>query len=166
MTDFTQLPPQLYTDIAMGLKPSAEVFIDHGYTADDYMKASTMAWFRRACEAAKARLESEGFTFKNKMSALAEDLLVDAWRAAKVTTNLEDKLDVAKYLSKVAGLEPVNGQVGAGGGGFSVTINIPSPTGKTEPLTITATTEAELSAPPAHIAVLENRNEDLSGLPV
>lgn len=136
----TQLPAEMMVKIAMGLESPAAVAAEFGFSSDEFLKMSTQPWFFKQIEDTKARLESEGFTFKNKMAALAEDLLIDAYQHARRSVDVSAKLDVAKYISKVAGLEPVTGQVGAAGGGFSLVINIPPSHGGTHggaPQTIT-----------------------------
>jgi hypothetical protein len=125
MTDLNvfDLPPQMMRDLAMGLGTPIDIVGKYGYTADDYIKMCGHQWFHKEVEKYTETIASEGFTTKHKMTMLAEDLLADAYRAAKASDSVQNKLDVAKYLSKISGLEPQPGAVVAAGGGFSVVFN-------------------------------------------
>ncbi len=123
--ELTQLPAEMMVKIAMGMDSPIAIAAEFGFTSDEFLKMSTQPWFFKQIDDTKQRLEAEGFTFKNKMAALAEDLLIDAYQHARRSVDVSAKLDVAKYISKVAGLEPVTGQAVGAGGGFSLVINIP-----------------------------------------
>lgn len=165
-----QLPPEMINDLAMAGKPAIETVEKYGFTADDYIVMSTQPWFHRAVEQAKKRLETEGFTFQNRMGTMAEDLLIDAYTLAKKLNSVEDKLDVAKYLSKLAGFEPKDGA--AGSGGFSLIINVPQ-VGSTPAKTLTLDAAdiseglIDLDLPPSHVGILTRglaivNNQELS----
>ena len=124
--EILELPPAMITDLAMGNSDPIAIVKKYDYTFEDYMKMATYDWFHRAVAARKTPLESEGFTAKIKFGAMAEDLLANAYRAAVVSDSVAIKLDVAKYLSKISGLEPQPGIQAVGGAGFSVTINFPN----------------------------------------
>ena len=150
----TQLPAEMMLRIAMGLESPAAVASEYGLDVNEFLKMTTQPWFHRQVDEAKQRLESEGFTFKHKMAALAEDLLIDAYQHARRSVDVSAKLDVAKYISKVAGLEPVTGQAAGMGSGFSLVINIPPSHADTAPQTIT------IDAVPTN-----NSTDDLSEAP-
>ena len=135
--ELTQLPAEMMVKIAMGMDSPAAIAAEFGFTSDQFLKMSTQPWFFKQIDDTKQRLEAEGFTFKNKMAALAEDLLIDAYQHARRSVDVSAKLDVAKYISKVAGLEPVTGQAAGMGSGFSLVINIPPSHSDTAPQTIT-----------------------------
>lgn len=118
----TQLQAEMILEIAMGLTPPLAVAEKYGYSQDEYLKMAGYPWFHRQIDEAKKKLESEGYTFRAKMAAMAEDLLVSAYQQAKKSVSAETQLDVAKYLSKVSGLEPTAGQPVAAAG-FSISIN-------------------------------------------
>lgn len=121
--EILELPPAMITDLAMGNSDPIAIVKKYDYTFEDYMKMATYDWFHRAVAERKTQLESEGFTAKIKFGAMAEDLLANAYRAAVVSDSVAIKLDVAKYLSKISGLEPQPGIQAVGGAGFSVTFN-------------------------------------------
>lgn len=116
-------------DMAMGLGDPISIAARYGYSSDDYLIMSTQPWFVRMVDDRRESLQAEGFSFTSKMSILAEELLVHTYRAALATESVAQKLDVAKYLSKLSGLEPqpANGNTlsinGGGGAGFSITFN-------------------------------------------
>lgn len=120
-----RIKPEMIAELAMGGHDPITIAEKYGYTHDDYIRFSTYAWFHRAVEAKRETLEAEGFTVQNKMAGLAEDLLMDAYEAAVKSDSVQNKLDVAKYLAKIGGLEPQPGAALVSGGGFQLTINIP-----------------------------------------
>lgn len=130
-----RLPPEMITELAMGNSDPITIAKKYDYTLEDYMQIATYEWFHREVANRKSQLESEGFTTKAKMASLAEDLLVDVYAAAKLSDSINAKLDVAKYLSKIGGLEPQPGIQSVGGAGFSVTINFPTPAVGANPTT-------------------------------
>lgn len=133
----------MLSDIAAGVGDPLSIAHTYGFDTDAYMRLATQDWYHRAIAEKRAQLEAEGFTFKAKMGMLAEELLVDVYQAAKLTDSVANKLDVAKYLTKISGLEPQPGAVNQTSGGFSVTINFPtvpsSPNAQPQSITIEAT---------------------------
>lgn len=119
----TQLPAEMLMEMAMGLGDPIAIASRYGYDQNDYIRMSTQPWFHREIDRLAKELEANGFTVKQKMASLAEDLLIDTYRAAKSSDSVALRLDVAKYLSKIGGLEPQPG-VQAAGAGFSLTINL------------------------------------------
>lgn len=161
------LKPEIYRDIAAGVIPPAEVFVQHGLTVEDYMKAATYPHFHKEVARQQAELEADGWTPKARMNRLAEMLLVNAAAAALKSDSVQNKLDVGKYLAKISGLEPQPGNVLAGGGGFSVVFNFSGQ----KPITIEATPDSAPTLidsdmwptePPAHVQELSSDNTDLS----
>lgn len=119
-----QLPADMLVDLAMGVTPAIDIVAKYGYSVEDYMRMSTYAWFHKAVEEKRTEIEAKGFSFQSKMGMMAELLLVDAFIAAQQSESANVKLDVAKYLTKISGLEPQPGVGVAAGGGFSITINL------------------------------------------
>ena len=118
----------MISELAMGVENPYDVVLRYGYEVQDYLKMLSYPWFTRMVSDKRDRMVAEGFTFRVKMGAMAEDLLIDAYRAARKVDSVALKLDVAKYLTKVADLEPrVAAQASEAGAGFSITITLSQP---------------------------------------
>lgn len=124
--DPLNVPPELILDLALGMKDHAELAKKYGTTEHEILKLHTQEWFNRLLNEQRTNLEKAGFDFKSKVRMLAEDLVVDVYHAAKRSDAVTPKLDVAKHLTKLAGLEPTPGQSTAQGGpSFSINISLP-----------------------------------------
>lgn len=152
-----RINPEMLSEIAMGLGTPVEIAYKYGLTELEFMQLSGHKWFERAVEERRAQLEAEGFTPRAKFANMAEDLLTHCYRQALVSNSLSLALDVAKYLTKVGGLEPQpNQQLTAAGAGFQLVINVPGTAANTpqnltidaHATTLTDLTE-DLGAPPA-----------------
>lgn len=121
-----RVPPEMMTELALGMEDGVLVAQRHGFSAADFAALMGQPWFMKALQAKQDDLEANGFTFRAKMGLLAEDLLVDLWTVAKQSDSGSLKLDVAKLLAKLADLEPKNTQqIVAGNSGYQIVINIP-----------------------------------------
>ena len=121
-----QVKPEFIVDLALGIYPPDKLCAKHGVSDLELMQLYTQEWFNRAIAEKKAELEKAGFNFTAKMKMMAEDMLIDAYHAAKLSDAVTPKLDVAKQLVKVAGLEPTpaaNGNLNAPG--FTINISLP-----------------------------------------
>jgi hypothetical protein len=119
-------PPEMIQEIAVGLEAPHEVAYRYGYERADFDELSRTRWFMKAVGEAAERLEKSGWSVQAKAAMLAESMLVNAYHAARASDSVTNKLDVAKYLSKIGGLEPNPNQLNhTADGGFSITINIP-----------------------------------------
>jgi hypothetical protein len=116
----------MLVEIAFGIEPPASIASRYGYDATSYAELEHQTWFQKALGEKQAELNSQGWNFKAKMGMLAEDLLTDAYVAAKAAESAAIKLEVAKYLTKVADLEPKQSLNVAPGGGFMININMGS----------------------------------------
>ena len=115
----------MVTEMAMGLGSAPEIAARYGINEAEFLELSSYVWYQKMLAERREQLVSEGFTFKTKMGALAEDILVDAYRLAMLSDSVQNKLDVGKYLTKIAGLEPMPNQLVNPGGGFSINIVLP-----------------------------------------
>lgn len=97
----------------------------YGIKGDDY--ARMVAWepFKKEIERIQARLEAEGFSFKLKAGLMVTDLLDQSYKDAKNpnTTPLQ-RLEINKWLAKMADYEPKATQIQQSGGSFSFEIKI------------------------------------------
>lgn len=139
--DPLSVKPELIYELAMGVGDPAAVAKKHGYSELELMQMHTYPWFNKALSDRRDELEKSGFDFRAKMKMLAEDMIIDVYQAAKLSNAVSSKLDVAKHLTKIAGLEPaVGANPAAQGAGFSITINF---NGGRETVTLEANKNAE-----------------------
>lgn len=160
----------------MGVEDPYTIAKKHGYTEKEYLQLNGMPWFHTALDKCRATLDEAGFNFTTKMKMLAEDLIVHTYHQAKLSDSVNVKLDVAKHLTKVAGLEPAQNNLNplGAGGAFQVVINFGANSGR-PPLTIESSanssadpatySDATLTPPPTFITQLLRRdNSDLTTL--
>lgn len=121
------VPGEMLTEIAFGIEPPDTIAYRYGYEASDFEVLKTQDWFVRDLEMRKADLAATGWTFRKRMALMAEDLLCDVYQQAKTSGNPNLKLEAAKYLSKLADLEPKPLQPTLVGTGFSININMGEP---------------------------------------
>lgn len=118
------VPPELFVELAFGIEPPTSVAARFGYSQAEFGTLSAQPWFQKALKAKQDELAAQGWNFRAKMGMLAEDLLTDAYVAAKASDSAAIKLEVGKYLTKVADLEPRQSQQAIAGPGFSISINL------------------------------------------
>lgn len=124
--DPLSVKPEMIIDVALGVKTQDQICSKYGLTDLELLKLYTQEWFNKAVSEKRAELESKGFNFTAKMKMLAEDMLLDAYHAAKLSDAVTPKLDVAKQLVKVAGLEPApNNPANNQAPGFTINISLP-----------------------------------------
>lgn len=121
-----KVPPEMMTELALGMEDGVLIAQRHGFSAADFAALMGQPWFMKALKAKQDDLEANGLTFRAKMGMLAEDLLIDLWMAAKQSDSASLKLDASKLFAKLADLEPKNNQqVFAGNSGYQIVINVP-----------------------------------------
>jgi hypothetical protein len=154
---FLHLPPEMLAEMASGFEDPVRVAARYGYDQAAYDTLTSQEWFVQAVEAKRAELRRSGWTFKAKAALMAEDMLEETYLAAKQSDSVGTKLEVAKYLTKIADLEPRTNAPVASGPGFSITINLPNasaahttPPGAT--IDVTPEPEDTLGPPPKHLA--------------
>lgn len=125
--DPLNVPAEMILDLALGINPHDKIAQKYGISEHELLKLHTQDWFNRQLNEQRTSLEKAGFDFKAKVRMLAEDMVVDAYHAAKKSDAVTPKLDVAKHLTKLAGLEPQTGPNAAQGSGpsFSISISLP-----------------------------------------
>ncbi len=112
-------------EIAAGIDNPVVIAKRYGVEPAEYARMALSPWFVKEIDNKRKMLEDDGFTVRAKAAMLAEDLMVDTYRAAKISESVGAKLDVLKHLSKLGDLEPKPGQQAPIGGGFSITIKLP-----------------------------------------
>jgi len=165
-----RVPPEMISEMAMGMGSQLECAKRHGYTDLEFLQLCTYPWFTRAVEEEKAKLESEGFTFHNKMAKMAESLLIETYEAAIKSDSVSLKLEVAKHLAKLGRLEPQPNQPALQQvGGFQLTIHFSKPPEGYEDKTVTLEAQATevvegeegvYPPVPGHIGLIEHVLED------
>lgn len=124
-SNFKAVDPEMILEIAAGIENPVVVAKRYGVEPADYARMAMTPWFAKELDAKRKMLEDDGFTVRAKAAMLAEDLMVDTYRAAKLSESVGAKLDVLKHLSKLGDLEPKPGNHAPVGGGFSITIKLP-----------------------------------------
>jgi hypothetical protein len=114
-------------EIALGLEQPTTIASRYGFDAVDYAQLEQQDWFARGVQARVDELKRNGWTYRAKMAMMAEDLSVDAWRTAKLSDSATVKLEVAKFLARMADLEPKDKTPAQQGAGFSISIQINNP---------------------------------------
>lgn len=118
-------PAEMIHEIALALELPHEVAKKYGYSLAEYKALESTGWFQRAVSQAREEQEANGLTLTTKMRIMAESMLVHTFHAAKASESVQNKLDVAKYLSKLADIEPKQNQPLQQTSGFNIVINIP-----------------------------------------
>ena len=129
-------PVEMIHEIAVGLELPHEVALRYGYSQSEYQTLEKTKWYQRALAQAREEQEANGLSLTTKMRIMAESMLVHTFHAAKASESVQNKLDVAKYLSKLADIEPKQNQQLAPTSGFNIVINIPD-YGQSDSKTIT-----------------------------
>lgn len=158
------IDPELITEIALGIKPVEKVFAEYGFSDQQRIDTLRQTWFQREVINRQKELEDEGFTLSSKMKLLAEDLLVDAYKTAKASDSTSAKLEVGKYLARLADIEPKNNAGKDMGPGFSITINVPAVGETPQPKVIEAQRDTGNVLPPViDLGLSAEADRDVSG---
>jgi len=123
--DPLSVKPEMIIDVALGIKTQDQICTKYSLTDLELLKLYTQEWFNKQVAEKRTELEKAGFNFTAKMKMMAEDMLIDAYHAAKLSDAVTPKLDVAKQLVKVAGLEPAANAPNQGAPGFTINISLP-----------------------------------------
>jgi hypothetical protein len=124
----------MLVELAFGIEPPTSIASRYGYSQTAYDDLTRQSWFQKALKAKQAELTDGGWNFKSKMGMLAEDLLTDAYVSAKASESATVKLEVAKYLTRIAELEPKEKFTATAGTGFQININLGSNNNQEIPL--------------------------------
>lgn len=118
----------MLVELAIGMDPPQTIASRHGYDAASFQTLNATPWFQRALAKKRQEVAEQGWNFKSKMAMLAEDMGMQAYRAASMSDSPAVKLDTFKYLAKLADLEPRPSAQQTPGGGFMININLSSST--------------------------------------
>lgn len=150
---FLHLPPEMLAEIASGFEDPVRIAARYGYDQAAYDTLTSQDWFTNSIEAKRAELRRSGWTFKAKAALMAEDMLEETYLAAKQSDSVGTKLEVAKYLTKIADLEPRTNAPVATGPGFSITINLPATAAhNTPPIDVVPEAVESLGPIPSHLS--------------
>lgn len=99
-------PRGLILDIVLKTAPIAELLPAYKMTVDEFKALTKHPLFLQDLRDTKARLREEGWTFKVKLQAQAEQYLHEAWRLVhSPDTPANTKADLIKWSVKASGLE-------------------------------------------------------------
>jgi hypothetical protein len=120
----TLFHPMLPVELALGDMPRKDILASYSVNKDKWERLRTNAVFVKAVRDAKEQLAKEGASFRIKAKMQAEQLLETSWRLIHDKyTPASVKADLIKYTTKVAGLEPKEGQI-TGGNNLQININL------------------------------------------
>lgn len=108
------LPPYprgLVLDLALKTQPVASLLVDYGITPEQFKEITQLPVFRHDMLEMRDKLKEEGFSFRVKAQAQAEQYLQQAWKMVHdpmVPANV--RADLVKWTAKVAGLEQSSSQ--------------------------------------------------------
>jgi hypothetical protein len=103
------LPPYprgLVLDLALKTQPVASLLVDYGLTPEQFKELTQLPVFRHDMLEMRDKIKEEGFSFRIKAQAQAEQYLQQAWKMVHdpmVPANV--RADLVKWTAKVAGLE-------------------------------------------------------------
>jgi len=118
------IPQEMVALVAQGMEDPAEVAARFGVTGEKWEKLQSWKPFLDAVAAHRAELEASGYVLQTKLKWMASDITEDLYIQARAPqASIAQKLETAKFLTKLAGMEPKDGQAKAGEG-FQITINL------------------------------------------
>lgn len=150
-------------ELALGLEPPGDIAARYQFTPTDFERIQSTTWFKRALAQKKQELEDNGYTFRAKMALLAEDQILDTYRAIRASDSLTLKLELSKYLTKLADLEPKQALTAAQGGGFMININLGNSSAETKLQKAVIDIDPDLPPIPDHGVASFPVNTDLIG---
>ena len=118
-------PATLPIELAMGEYPRNDILAAYGIdaTAWDLLRFSPA--FRKAVKEATEMLKKDGMSFRVKARMQSEALLETSWNIIHSPhTPSAVKADLIKHTHRVAGLEPKDSPLGAGGTALQININL------------------------------------------
>lgn len=134
------LPPQCLHDVAAEIDELPTIASRWSIPLRRLKQLLESPSIKLQVEQKRAEMKASGVTFRMKAEVLAEDIMLEAYHAAKdPEASNAFKLEAAKWLTKIADREPKQNTM-APGTGFSLQINIPSttPGGQAQTIDITA----------------------------
>lgn len=103
----TPYPRGLVLDIALKTAPLPSLLEAYGISPEEFKELTQHPVFRHDMLEMRDRLKEEGFSFRMKAQAQAEQYLKQAWDLVhSVDTPANVKADLIKWTTKVANLEP------------------------------------------------------------
>lgn len=158
-----KVPPEMIAELAYGFEEPHVVGQRYGYSKDDILQLYKQGWFTKAIQSRRDRLEKEGDIFRAKMQMLAEELILEVWESAMQSDSCSLKLDVAKFLTKIADMEPKNNQQIIGtGSGYQIIIQIPDNYKPVEDTHRSVEPSQSADSPPV-IDITPNKPDELPG---
>jgi len=158
------ISPEMLTELALALEPPYTVAQRYGMTPSEYDLVEASPAFRAHVENRRTELENDGYDLKSRVKLMAEQLLIESFKDAVATGNIAHRLEVTKYFTKLAELEPKPGAVASSNNGMMIQINIPN---APEPITISSSSQApDVGSIPKSVTESFSMSLDLIGEPV
>lgn len=123
LPDDLWVSPAMIFEIAQGTEPDHVVAARYGWKGERFDRLKATPRFKQDVAQYKAR-QSDPDTTKTKALIIWNDLLPDLYRAALASDSVAVKLEVMKYIGKVAGLEPNAQAIQGGNPAFHLTLNL------------------------------------------
>jgi hypothetical protein len=121
----SEWPAQLPVAIALGLEDIHSILSRFDISEERYELLKPVPAFRKAMAEAQRDVREQGHTFKLKCKGIAEDFLDSLYlELHNPRVGLSTKVDVFKYLTRIAGLEPQAQSAQQGGNAPQVNIQI------------------------------------------
>jgi hypothetical protein len=120
-----ELSSEMMLEMAKGFESQKVIAERYGITGSKFDQMVEWEPFKKELERITARLEAEGFSFKLKAGLMVTDLLDQSYKDAKnpATTPIQ-RLEINKWLAKMADYEPKAAVAATNGGSFSFQIVI------------------------------------------
>jgi uncharacterized protein (UPF0147 family) len=100
-------PRGLVLDILLKTRPLPDLLIAYKISVEDFKSLTQHPVFRQDMQDMKEKLREEGFSFRVKAQAQAEQYLQAAWTMVHdASTPANVRADLIKWTTKVAALEP------------------------------------------------------------
>jgi len=121
-----EVPLEMIAAIATGLEEPLDIAKRYGFDEESFGALCQWPPFVQSVDAKKAEFAATGITFRLKAALMAENLVEHLYVMALTSeTTFMQKLDAAKFLTKVGDLEPKPSQNALQTEKFSIVINMP-----------------------------------------
>lgn len=119
------VPPEMMLGLAMGSEPPLTLAAQHGFTPSELDALQSQEWFNQEVARLRSELLTSGKLGEIKFGMMGETLITRAFvESCDPDVPISVKLEVAKYLLKMANREPKPQAAGNQGPMFSIKIDL------------------------------------------